>query len=513
MNLTVRILKFVIACSLAVTAQADKLNALDSFVKQARVLSATPGLAVSIVRGDEVILARGFGVLEAGKDTPVNEDTLFAIGSNTKYFTATALGMLAEEHLLDLDKPLTGYLPQLRFSDPYLFTELTIRDALSHRSGLQRADLAWYANPGNTRAEALSMIRNLSLKRSFRSGFLYNNYLFLAAGLTIPAVTGQSWDAIISERLFEPLQMSRSNTSVRKLDEVGNVAIPHSIVGGKALSVPYYNLDQIAPAGSINSTAADMARWCKVQINGGKFNDRQIIPANVINEVRKPHTLIPLAGEGRAGTIHRAYGLGILRQNYGPKQVAYQHNGGIDGMLSSFSFLPDAKLCVVVLTNSSPNYELNSTISNWILDHMLGLDDKDYLAEFSENLHQQKDSEAKTLQAHLDSHNPSLKCPTPLEGFVNTYINDVYGDLIISLAGSTLQFAYGSLYQGSLTHHQNNSFDLVYEQASRNYSDAGVLSFAQNAKGRVESVLLQFWAEGMPQIRFIAEPAPAENAE
>jgi CubicO group peptidase (beta-lactamase class C family) len=160
---------------------------------------------------------------------------------------------------LSWDEPLASYLPQLRFSEPYLFTELTLRDALSHRSGLERGDLAWYANPGISRDEVLAMIERLSLEQSFRSGFLYNNFMFLAAGQAIPAVTGQSWDEYLKQEIFEPLQMNRSNTSTHDLDRMENVATPHNLVDGKAMPIPWFNIDHIAPAGAINSSVSDMA--------------------------------------------------------------------------------------------------------------------------------------------------------------------------------------------------------------------------------------------------------------
>jgi len=517
MNLMRRLTLLTLIAGLVGTANADTQNALldglDTFVRKAQKSSGTPGLAVSIVRGDEIILARGYGVLENGKNVPVDKDTVFAIGSNTKFFTATALALLADEGTLSLDEPLTSYLPQLRFSDPYLFTELTLRDALSHRSGLQRADLAWYVNPGNTRLDTLAMIQNLSLERSFRSGFLYNNFMFLAAGQTIPAVTGQSWDGFIEARLFQPLQMTRSNTNIVDLVGMSNVAVPHSLVDGKAVPIPRYNLDQMAPAGAINSSVSDMAQWCRLQIGDGQLDDKQIIPEKVINEVRKPHTLVSLAGEGHVRTIHAAYGLGILRQNYGPGHVAYWHNGGIDGMLSSFTFVPDSELCVVVLTNSTPNYGLNSAVLTWIVDHQLGLDDKDYVADFNENLLKQKEEEARIRQLHTDTHDPSISPPVPLEIFAGTFSDEVYGDLVVDYVGDNLRFTYGSLYHGILAHHRNASFDLVYDQATRNVSDAGVLSFALDAVGEVESVLLRFWTEGTPEVRFMAQPELATKEQ
>ena len=513
MNLKIWLLAFMtcgcLATAVITSANADELTGLDEFVKQVMEASGTPGVAVSVVRGD-ASLARGYGMLEAGKNKPVDKDTLFAIGSNSKYFTATVLGLLVEEGKLSWDEPLASYLPQLRFSEPYLFTELTLRDALSHRSGLERGDLAWYANPGISRDEVLAMIERLSLEQSFRSGFLYNNFMFLAAGQAIPAVTGQSWDEYLKQEIFEPLQMNRSNTSTHDLDRMENVATPHNLVDGKAMPIPWFNIDHIAPAGAINSSVSDMARWCRVQLGGGMLDDKQIIPETVIAEVRKPHTLIPLSDEGHVRTLHGAYALGIGRANYGPEQVAYFHTGGIDGMLSSFAFVPESKLCVVVLTNSTPNYGLNNSILTWVLDHELDLVDKDFVAKFKENLQEQKEEEAEIRQQRIEAHDPSKQLSLLPEKYAGTYSNDIYGELDIGYLNEELRFAYGSLFRGRLTHHRNDSFDLEHDEAARNDSEPTVLSFALDANGDVESVLMQLLGEESIEIRFEAVPKETE---
>jgi CubicO group peptidase (beta-lactamase class C family) len=307
-----------LACALPganLQAQVPELEGLEAFMLEAMSISHTPGAAIAVVRGDKVIYSQGFGVSEVGKGAPVDGDTLFAIGSNTKHFTATAVGLLVNDGKLDWDGALTRYLPNLRFSDPYLFTEATLRDALSHRTGLARAEMAWYSRPGISRGEVLAIIEHLPREIGFRSGFLYNNYMFLAAGEIIPAVSGKSWDDTLVERIFIPLNMTRSNTSVDDLSGMTNVAMPHTMVEGKALPIPYYNLDHLAPAGSINSSVNDMAQWCKVQLANGKLGEQQVIPEAVIKEVRQPHNLLPLAPKGHRGNIHVAYALGIGRIN------------------------------------------------------------------------------------------------------------------------------------------------------------------------------------------------------
>ena len=380
-----------------------------------------------------------------------------------------------------------------------------LRDALSHRTGLERADIAWYVNPDMTREEVLQKIEKVSLEIPFRSGYLYNNFMFLAAGQAIPAVSGQSWDEFVQERIFTPLQMDRSNTSTRDLAGMKNVATPHTQIYGDAIPIPYYNLDHLAPAGSINSSVADMARWCKAQLVDGQIGEPPLIPKSVIDEIRAPQNLVPLDPEGHVRNIHGAYGLGIARVNYGD-YVAYVHTGGIDGMLSAFAFIPDAQLCAVVLTNSAPNYGLETAVMTWILDHALGLDDEDYVAEFNKKLQEQKEEESTVRQQHDQTHDEALQPSLDPTGYANTYSNDVYGDLVVEEADGQLRFSYGSLFQGHLQHHRNDSFDAVHDDARRNASEPIIVSFALNASGEPESVLLEVFGEESTSIRFIAAP-------
>lgn len=492
-------------CSLATihaATETDRLAGLDEFIIETMKLSGAPGLALSVVQGDRTVIAKGYGLRAAGRPERVDENTVFAIGSNSKLFTSIAVGMLVEEGKLQWDTPLTRYLPGLRFSDPYLFTEVTLRDALSHRTGLKAADLAWYANPGISRKASLMMIEHLPLEIPLRSGYFYNNFMYHAASEVIPASSGKSWDEFLRERIFTPLSMDRSNTGVDELLGMQNVASPHVMVDGAAVPVPYYDLDHIAAAGSINSSASDMARWCAVQLADGKLGDTQIIPETVLAEVRKPQMLMPLSSQGYFQTVHGAYGLGIARANYGDEQVIYYHTGRIDGMLSVFALVPEAELCVVVLTNSEPNYGLEVTTVFWILDHILGLEGKDYLADFKMGVQEEKKMEVETRQLHDLAHDEATRLSLEPSGYAGTFHNDIYGDLVIEVQDGNLRFQFGQLFRGSLVRHRHDSFDLIHDDKVRNTSEPAVLSYALDASGEVESLLLQMFGVETVEIRF-----------
>jgi len=501
------VIKFLLGiCAIACTslqAQVPELEGFEAFMLEAIKFEQTPGAAVAVVSGDEVIYSKGFGVREVGKNDPVNSNTIFAIGSNSKYFTATAVGLLVEEGKLDWDQPLSRYLPQLRFSDSYLIPEITLRDALSHRTGLARADMAWKANSGESRDKILGMIEKLPRQIGLRSGYLYNNFMYVAAGESIPAVSDKSWDEVIKKRLFAPLKMTRSNTSVKDLVSMENVATPHVVIDGTVHPIPYYDVNHVAPAGAINSSVKDMAQWCKVQLADGKLFETQVIPQAVINEVRTPHSLLPLSREGLSGTIHNAYGLGIDRSNYGP-YVLYAHTGGINGMLSRFMFIPEKQLCVVTLTNNENGYGLFNLAGEWVIDHMLGLADadKDYLAKLKTTYEIIKTYMGE-FEAKHDSLDKAAKKPSlPLESYAGTYTNDVYGDVVINYLESNLRFEHGNEYTGILTHHSGDSFDLIYDAIAYK-SMRPHLSFTLDSGGNIESVL----AESIGgQERFYAQP-------
>jgi len=495
-----------VACSFATVHAAPdtgRVAGLDEFIVETMKLSGAPGLAVSVVQGDQTVIAKGYGLREAGKPERVDENTVFAIGSNSKLFISIAVAMLVEEGKLQWDTPLTRYLPGLRFSDPYLFTEVTLRDALSHRTGLKAADLAWYANPGISRDEALRMIERLPLEIPLRSGYLYNNSMYHAAGEVIPVVSGKSWDEFVQERIFTPLSMDRSTTSADGLAGMQNVAAPHVMADGIAVPVPYYDLDHIGAAGSINSSASDMARWCEVQLADGKSGDQQIIPEAVLAEIRKPHTLMPIGGAGHFQTVHGAYGLGIARANYGNDQIIYYHTGHIDGMLSVFALVPDAELCVTVLTNSAPGYGLEVATIFWILDHLLELDGSDYLAEFKKRVQEQKTLETETRQLHDLAHDETTRPSLDPSGYVGTFHHDIYGDFVVEHSNGKLRFQFGQLFRGSLAHHRNDSFDLIDDDKVRNTSEPAVLSYALDASGEAESLLLQMDSVEPVEIRFL----------
>src|SRR5467141_565750 len=288
---------FVMACAQILPAQTPPPADLDSFVAKALKTFQVPGLSVAIVKDGKTVLAKGYGVRKMGNPTPVDEYTLFGIGSNTKAFTSAALATLVDEGKLSRDDRVYERLPGFQMYDPYVSHEMTIRDLLTHRSGmgLGEGDLLFWPHTTFTRDEIIYKLRFMKPASSFRCKFAYDNLLYIAAGQIIPAVTGKTWEQYISERILQPLGMKTTTLSNAHFPVGGNFAWPHSKLGGPLRPIDFMELDNAAPAGSINSSVAEMARWMMLQLNHGKFpeSDKRLFTEQRSQEMWSAQTILP----------------------------------------------------------------------------------------------------------------------------------------------------------------------------------------------------------------------------
>ena len=409
------------------------------------------------------------------------------------------------EGRLEWDAPLTRYLPQLRFSDPYLQTHLTLRDALAHRTGLEGGDLAWRFNPGIPRSQTLTHIQYLQAEAPFRSTYLYNNYMYLAAGEVIPAVTGTSWNDFVRSRLIEPLGMRRTTTSVSELAAMSNIAMPHALLNGRLKAIAYYNVDHLAPAGAINSSAADMARWCQVQLGGGSIDGRQVIPRAVIEETRRAQIVRPLSNGRFMGTLHLASGFGLNRMNFGSQEVVYVHGGNIDGMMSYLAFAPSANVCTVVLTNSAPNAGLHSEIVTWVLARLLHVDNADAAERFRIRARASGGGGRRCAASQRVAQSIAA-ASMALNAYAGSYANDLYGDLNIRVRNGELWLTLGRLAPARLRHHGGDAFDYEHGQDVLGQAPM-VLTFQAGANGVVQTVQLQHFGDEATVATYTRKPS------
>ena len=433
----------------------------DAYVAAGMKQWNVPGLAIAIVRDGKSYI-KGYGVRSIDAREPVDGKTVFAIGSSSKAFTAAMLGMLVDEHRIGWDDPLTKDLPGFEMYDPWVTREVTIRDALTHRTGLGAGigEFAlWYAS-GLSRDEIVHRIRYLRPAYGFRSTFEYDNLMVLAAGQVIPAVTGSTWDHFLSDRLFGPLGMSDSSSSIRALAGNADVAQPHQEIDGTLRRIPYREIDNIGPAGSINSNVTDMSHWVQMLLDGGTYGGHRLLSQDTVAQLFTPQTIMPLESPWTLFTPASNfldYGLNWLIFDYhGHKMV--QHAGNIDGMTAMVSLVPDLHLGIVVLTNKDGNF-LTSSLLYRVYDETLGLAPHDWSTDIhaaNANLTAAAlAAQRKTDAARVRGTHPSL----PLERYVGTYHNDL-GDAVVSGGAGGLRFRMFG-FRGRLEHWNYDTFRLL----------------------------------------------------
>lgn len=465
-------------------AQEVGVSELDALLEAQRAAWKIPGMAVAIVKDDAIVLSKGYGVRAVGGADLVDDHTLFAIGSTTKAFTAVALGILVDDGRLAWDDRVVSHLPGFALHDAYTTQEITFRDLIAQRSGLPMANLMWLGGQ-HDRTELLRRIRHLEPEASFRSAFSYQNVLYTMVGQAIEAVVGTRWDGFLAERLFKPLGMERTNTSVDSLAGLANVATPHALIDGDPRIVPYRNIDHVGPAGSINSTAADMAQWLRLQLGGGAVDGRRLVAETTLAETRRPQIVMPLEGPLAAfypEARSLAYGMGWVVSDYHGRTLL-DHGGGIDGMTSLVALVPEEKLGVAILTNlqlPAPPYWIVYTI----LDQYLGADTTDWSKRFQELAAQMSARpEAKRV--------PGTRSSLPLEGYAGIYSSAPLGEVVVESQARGLRFLYGSL-AGRLEHWHFDTFRLSWsDRAWLAAAGPGWVTFRLGRHGEIVAFRLE----------------------
>lgn len=453
------------AATLPAQRRADPLPALDRYIEEVRQAWDIPGLSVGIVRNDSVIFLKGYGLRERGKTEVVTPRTLFAIGSNSKSFTAAAVGLLADEGKMSFDDRVTRWLPGFQLFDPYVTREFTLRDALSHRAGLgRRGDFLWIGS-GYDRAEILHRVRFLKPNAPFRTEMGYQNIMFLAAGEASARAAGMSWDDLITTRLLRPLGMTRSNTSVAAFQPGDDIAQPHGRRNGAVVPISWRNIDNIGPAGSINSSAEEMLHYLRFIVSGGRWEGKQLLSGRSLMQITTVHTPIPVMPDTLFPSTHfRGYGLGWVLSDYLGKKLLF-HTGGIDGMLSYMWAVPEAKLGIIVLTNSDA-HNAGGAIVNRALDALLGGPGHDYSA-IGLTQQQAMRAMADSAQARAEASRAKDSKPSLAPGaYVGAYADSLWGNAAVREVNGTLALDFGKGGStATLEHWQYDTFRATWSDA------------------------------------------------
>ncbi len=397
------------------------------------------GFAVAVIQKDKLIYSQGFGVKDINTKEPVTDQTLFAIGSCTKAFTSSLLGMLVAEDKVDLDVPARTYLPSLEFYNNDMNNMITLRDMMCHRTGLPRHDLSWYLNQSKDREVLLKRIKYQEPTYRPKEKWQYNNFMFLAQGMVTEKITGKSWETNIQDKIFTPLGMDRSNISYGMVKDDKNLASPHAFRNDSTLRiVPHYNIEGMAPAGAIYSSVSEMSRWVQTWIYGGKFGDKRIFSESYAKEAISAQMN---SGAGLPDKDHpdihgSSYGFGWFLSSYrGHYRV--EHGGAIDGFIATTCFYPSDSIGIVVLSNQSSR-QIPSIIRNIVSDRMLGLTKQEWNKEFLAISAKAKVEAADAKTKSMDSQKHDAKMSHKINDYAGIFENPGYGKMEVYMQNDSL---------------------------------------------------------------------------
>ena len=472
------------------TISKAQWNALDQAMVKAMEEMNLPSISVAVVSGNQTWV-KSHGVLNSTQSALANGSTLYAVASNTKAFTSAALAQLVDAQKIQWDDRVQTYLPGFELYDPYVSSDLRIRDLLCHRSGLATfsGDLLWYGTDWSA-DDVLEKAAKLKPTSSFRTQFGYQNILYIAAGKIIETVTGVTWEQYVQDSLISQLEMSRSILSTRFISQTDNVAQPHNeLEDGELTPIDWLNWDNMAPAGALITSVEDMARWMRVQLDSGRVENGRLWNPQRTREMWTMHTPIPVSSwyEKHLPSVHfRGYGLGWeLATLHGYKIVA--HSGGYDGMISRQVLVPELELGIFIVTNT------NSSVP-WAL----GYDALDLLIQQSKSTHlldflieeRAKEPEQKAQeQAELEASRILDTSPShSLESYAGTYVDEIYGAIEVTIDQGELHidFLPTALFKGRLEHWHFDTFQLHWK--TQMMLPSGTAHFSLNSKGQVHAL-------------------------
>ncbi len=480
-----------LASSIAVAQHQEsvetRLKGFDSYMDQVMKDWNAPGIGIGIVVGDKLVFAKGYGFRDYGKKLPYTTTTTQPIASNTKLFTAVAVGLLVEEGKLRWDEPIKQFVPTIRFYNDELDRSVTIRDMLSHRTGVTRHDSIWYKS-AFTRRELWDRLRYLEPAAPLRTKFLYNNLMFTAAGQVVEELSGQTWEQFVQRRIFDPLAMSRSTLTIEDNIKGPEPAVPYSERRDSAelYRQPYYTAEvAIAPAGAINSNVQDLSRWVIALLNGGKVDGKQVIPAAVLRETMAPSLGLPnnaLESRGWGENLNSYYGMGRTVSSYRGHLLAV-HGGDLPGFHSQISIMPNDNIGVIVLVIGDQVAPMYNGLTYNIYERLLGLS----LTPWSERLNEirLKNKAAGTkARASADvGRVPGTKPSHPLDDYVGEFAHPAYGVVTVTRGEKDLNFEFNSIKM-PLTHFHYDRFDTPDDEEDGKFS----LNFRTNPLGEIEGV-------------------------
>jgi CubicO group peptidase (beta-lactamase class C family) len=466
-----------------------RLQGFDSYVEQVMKAWNTPGLGVGIVVKDKLVFARGYGYRDYGKKLPFTPETLFQIASNTKLFTAVSAGMLVEQGKLSWDRPVREAVPTIQFYNDQLNNNITLRDMLSHRTGVTRHDLIWFKSPF-TRSELFEKLKYLEPQEPMRETFLYNNLMFSAVGHIIELKSGESWEQFVRERILAPLDMTSTTFTISEMLRHPDHGVPYSEKRDsfELYKIPYYeDTEGVAPAGAIISNIDELSHWLIALMNEGKYQGKQVLPADVLEATMQPAIGLPNTMGQALGyweLLNPDYGMGRMIASYRGHLITY-HGGDLPGFHSQISFMPNDKIGVIVFVIGDHSAPLYNVVSYNVYERLLGMN----LTPWSRRLLQVRlankkagtEARAKAGADRVPNTHPSH----PLASYTGEYENPAYGILKITFHGDHLEFGFHE-FNFPLSQFHYDRFDTPDDEQYGRFS----VNFQTDPQGDIETAVM-----------------------
>ena len=479
----------------SVFGQIITSSQIDSLVEKVLTTFDVPGISVAVVKDDKIIHSKGYGVRSLDTKQKVDENTLFGIASNSKAFTSAALGMLVDEGKMKWDDKVTDYIPEFKMYNPYVTEEFTIKDLLTHRSGLGlgAGDLMMWPDGSNfTKQDIIHNLRYLKPVSSFRSKYDYDNNLYIVAGEVVERISGMKWEDFIEKRIMQPLKMDKSAASISRLKDRSNIIAPHAPVNGKISTIKIDWSETANAAGGIYSNVTDLSKWIIMQMNDGQYGEgltKQLFSKEVHDEMWSPQTILPVRGPTPYNTHFSSYGLGWgLSDVKGYKQAT--HTGGLAGIVTQITLLPEMKLGIIVLTNQQSGAAF-SAITNTIKDSYLGVKGVDRVKQQYERV-LKNEAEAKKITDEIWSNieaQQKVSTPKPdLNTYLGTYTDKWFGDVIISNKNGKTRFdsKRSPRLTGEMIYYKANTFVVKWDD--RSFDADAFLQFSLDNTGKANAI-------------------------
>lgn len=439
----------------------EKLHGIGDFVNENMKEWKVPGTCIAVIKDGKVILNRSFGLRNIKDNLEVTSDTLFAIASMSKAFTAVALGILVDEGKLAWDKPIRNYMPEFKLYDEYASINATPRDLACHRTGLPRHEFMWHGAKFS-RKEIVDRVRYLEPNCDFRYGYQYQNQMYVVLGYLVEKLTGQTWEEFVAERILKPIGMNNTNFSIIYSQKSQDFAMPYGEKDGEIKELKFKNVDGVGPAGCINSSLNDMVKWFLLNMNRGKLEGKQIITDKNITETYSPQAIINDSSIRFKEIPYLSYGMGWEVQIYRGHSIV-QHDGSITGFSAMGAFLPDDDLGVVILTNKYGAGIFNNVLLYNIIDKMLDMDAIDWNGRYRDLINKFKELQ-NNQKSHMENGKKENTHPShTLEGFTGEYTHPGYGKIYIKLEENMLKLQFNE-FRKPLEHYHYDVFSFSMEE-------------------------------------------------